>query len=213
MAARLHLAPVPDRPPRAEASIKVILADDHLMARRNLRLLLDREDGMEVIAEADDLSSVMRHVAARLPHVLILDLRLPSGSSIATIRRLREQVPDTQIVVLTMEEIPAFARQALDAGAVGFVLKDHSDHELATDRGDPSRPNPSQAGTPDAGPTGPLCARTQPDRQLSQLPARRRRAPEAAPEREFLERRIEAQAFRRRGIRVRGSLKARSLRC
>jgi two-component system response regulator NreC len=55
---------------------------------------------------------------------------MPNGSGIATIRRLRAQVPDTEIVVLTMEESPAFAQQALDAGAVGFVVKDHADHEL-----------------------------------------------------------------------------------
>ena len=99
------------------------------MVRRNLRRLLDREDGLEVI-EADDLSTVMRHVAAHVPHVLILDLRMPTGSSIATIRRLRERVPDTEIVVLTMEDSPAFAQQALNAGAIGFVVKDHSDHDL-----------------------------------------------------------------------------------
>jgi DNA-binding NarL/FixJ family response regulator len=130
MTARPHLAPRPDPPPQADAPINVILADDHLMVRRNLRLLLDREDGMQVIAEAEDLSTVIRHLAAHLPQVLILDLRLSNGSSIATISGLREQVPDTQIVVLTMEESPAFAQQALNAGAVGFVLKDHSDHEL-----------------------------------------------------------------------------------
>jgi two-component system response regulator NreC len=108
----------------------VILADDHITVRRNLRLLLEREDGMEVIAEADDLSAVVRHVAAHVPHVLILDLRMPNGSSIATIRRLREFAPDTEIVVLAMEESPAFAQRALDAGALGFVVKDHADREL-----------------------------------------------------------------------------------
>ena len=62
--------------------------------------------------------------------MLVLDLRMPNGSSIETIRRLREQVPGTEIVVLTMEESAAFAQQALDAGAVGFVLKDRADEEL-----------------------------------------------------------------------------------
>jgi two-component system response regulator NreC len=130
MTARLHLAPAPDRPATAESAIKVILADDHAMVRRNLRLLLDREDGMEVIAEADDISTVVEHVATHLPHVLVLDLRLPNGSSIATVRRLRELAPDTKIVVLTMEESPAFAHQALEAGAIGFVVKDKADGEL-----------------------------------------------------------------------------------
>lgn len=110
--------------------IRVIIADDHTAVRRNLRLLLEGEDGVEVIAEAGDLSTVMRHVPAHVPHVLVLDLRMPNGSSIEAIRRLRSQVPDTEIVVLTMEESPAFAHQALDAGAIGFVLKDQADSEL-----------------------------------------------------------------------------------
>ena len=63
--------------------------------------------------------------------MLLLDLRMPNGSSIEAIRRLREEVPETQIVVATMEESPLFARQALDAGAVGYVLKDNADTELA----------------------------------------------------------------------------------
>ncbi len=98
--------------------------------RRNLRLVLDVEDDVDVIAEAADLSSVVRHVHAHLPHVLVLDLQLPNGSSIEAIRRLRELVPDTEIVVITMETSAVFAQQALDAGAVGFVLKDRADGEL-----------------------------------------------------------------------------------
>lgn len=64
--------------------------------------------------------------------MLALDLRPPNGSSIETIRRVREEVPGTAIVVLTMEECPVFAQQALDVGAVGFVLKDRADSELPT---------------------------------------------------------------------------------
>ena len=130
MTGRLHLAPVPEDDLRPDSAIKVLLADDHLMARRNLRLLLDRETGMEVIAEAEDLGTVVRHVAAHRPHVLVVDLQLPSGSSIATIHLLRELAPGTGIVMLTMEESPAFAQQALDAGAIGYVVKDHADDEL-----------------------------------------------------------------------------------
>ena len=62
--------------------------------------------------------------------MLLLDLQMPNGSSIEAIRRLRQEVPETQIVVATMEESPLFARQALDAGAVGYVLKDNADAEL-----------------------------------------------------------------------------------
>jgi two-component system response regulator NreC len=132
MAGRLHLAPAPSMTSSGMAPerIRVVLADDHALMRRSLRLLLDNEEGVEVIAEADDLRSVMRHVHGHLPHVLVLDLGMPNGSSIEAIRRLREQAPSTEIVVLTMEDSPVFAREALDAGAIGFVLKDFADTEL-----------------------------------------------------------------------------------
>jgi two-component system response regulator NreC len=108
----------------------VVLADHHALMRRSLRRLLDSEASIEVVAEADDLTTVMRHVHERRPHVLVLDLRMPDGSSIDTIRRLGQEVPSTEIIVLTMEDSPAFAQQALDAGAIGFVLKDFADVEL-----------------------------------------------------------------------------------
>jgi two-component system response regulator NreC len=117
--------------PSAEQPIRVVLADDHPAMRRSLRRLLDREEGIDVVAEADDLTMVMRHVPNHRPHVLVLDLRMPGGSSIDTIKRLREEVPSTEIVVLTMEDSPAFAQQALDVGAIGFVLKDSADVELS----------------------------------------------------------------------------------
>jgi two-component system response regulator NreC len=124
------VAPDHDRSPHPALPILVVLADDHAVFRRSLRLLLDGEEDVTVIAEAADLSAVVRHVHGHVPHVLVLDLRMPNGSSIETIRRLRDQVPDTEIVVVTMEASPLFAQQALDAGAVGFVLKDRADGEL-----------------------------------------------------------------------------------
>jgi two-component system, NarL family, response regulator NreC len=133
MTTRLHLAAAPGSvtfSPRPESSIRVVLADDHAAVRRNLRLLLDGEGDVEVIAEAADLSTVIRHVHGHLPHVLVLDLEMPNGSSIETIRQLRAQVPDTEIVVITMDTSAVFAQQAIDAGAVGFVLKNKADGEL-----------------------------------------------------------------------------------
>jgi two-component system response regulator NreC len=133
MAGHLHLAAVaPDesRGARPGLPIQVVLADDHAGVRRSLRLLLAGEPGVEVVGEAADLSSVARQVHGHVPHVLVLDWRMPNGSSLETIRRLREHVPATEIVVLTMETSPLFAQQALDAGAVGFVLTDQADAEL-----------------------------------------------------------------------------------
>src|SRR4051794_41550244 len=67
---------------------------------------------------------------AHRPTVLVLDLNMPGGSGLEAIPRVREAVPETAIVVLTMQDDPAFARQALQAGALGFVLKDAADEEL-----------------------------------------------------------------------------------
>jgi two-component system response regulator NreC len=102
------------------------------MVRRTIRALLDHEQDIHVSAEASNLSSLSDHVRRHSPDVLVLDLRLPGGSSIEIIRRLCAQSPDMQIVVVTMEESPQFAQQALDAGAIGFVLKDRADSELIT---------------------------------------------------------------------------------
>jgi two-component system response regulator NreC len=110
--------------------VTLVLADDHDAMRRSLRRLLDAEDGITVVAEAVDLETARRHVQRHSPQVLILDLRVPNGSPIATIREFRRKAPGTQVVVLTMEISRAFARQALDAGALGYVLKEHADRDL-----------------------------------------------------------------------------------
>jgi two-component system, NarL family, response regulator NreC len=132
MAAHLYLATDPAQQDRPPLPIRVVLADDHSVVRRSLRLLLDGEDSVDVVAEAADLPAVLREVRVHAPHVLVLDLRLPNGSSVETIQRLRARVPQTEIVVMTMEARPVFAQQAIDAGAVGFVLKDRADSELPT---------------------------------------------------------------------------------
>jgi two-component system response regulator NreC len=133
MATHLHLAPaLSETGPviSAPSPIRVVLADDHALMLRSLRLLLDSEEDVEVIAEAADLASVVRHVHSHKPHVLVLDLGMPNGSSVETIGRLRERVPDTQVVVLTMEDSPVFAQRAHAAGALGLVVKEFADSDL-----------------------------------------------------------------------------------
>jgi DNA-binding NarL/FixJ family response regulator len=110
--------------------ITVVLADDHALMRRSLRLLLSAEARVKVIAESHQLSDVERCVSDKQPDVLVIDLSMSNGTSLEVIRRLREEVPGTQIVVLTMEESNVFAQQAHDAGAVGFVIKQLADGEL-----------------------------------------------------------------------------------
>jgi two-component system response regulator NreC len=110
--------------------IRLVLADDHAVVRAGLRLLLDAESDFEVVAEAGDVDAARRYVRGHHPDVLILDLNMPGGSSLEAIPVIREEAPDTQVVVLTMQEEPAFARQALASGAAGYVLKDAADSEL-----------------------------------------------------------------------------------
>ena len=111
-------------------TIRIVLADDHAVVRSGLRLLLDNERGFEVVAEASDAEGARRYVHGHHPDVLVLDLNMPGGSSLEAISRIREESPDTQIVVLTMQQEPAFAREALGAGALGYVLKEAADEEL-----------------------------------------------------------------------------------
>jgi two-component system response regulator NreC len=114
----------------AGSAIRIVLADDHAVVRSGLRMLLDSEQGLEVVAEAGDVEDARRYVRGHRPRVLVLDLNMPGGSSLEAIPLIREESPDTQIVVLTMQQEPAFARSALGAGALGYVLKEAADEEL-----------------------------------------------------------------------------------
>lgn len=110
--------------------ITIVLADDHTIVRSSLRVLLDAEDGVQVVAEAADIDEAERKVLAYKPSVLVLDLSMPGGSSLAAIPDIQAASPGTAIVVLTMEDEPRFAREALRAGAFGFVLKEAAESEL-----------------------------------------------------------------------------------
>jgi two-component system response regulator NreC len=107
--------------------IKIVLADDHAVVRSGLRLLLDAEEGLEVVAEAGEIDTTKRMVRAHRPDVLVLDLNMPGPESLPAIPELAEQAA---VVVLTMQNDPAFARQALQTGAKGYVLKEAADAEL-----------------------------------------------------------------------------------
>jgi two-component system, NarL family, response regulator NreC len=110
--------------------IRIFIADDHQVVRSGLKMLLDAEEDLEVVAEAGDVDSATRTVLGYKPDVLVLDLNMPDGSSLPAIPKMLSDSPSTNIVVLTMQEDPAFAREALQAGARGYVLKEAADNEL-----------------------------------------------------------------------------------
>ncbi|MGO9902414.1 MAG: response regulator transcription factor [Solirubrobacteraceae bacterium] len=118
--------------------ILVVLADDHEVMRRNLKALLDGEHDIRVVAEAGDLVAAADQVREHAPQVLVLDLRLPdgsttdrlSGSGLELTALVRTQMPSTQVVVITMQENEAFVGKTVDSGAVGFVRKDMAETEL-----------------------------------------------------------------------------------
>lgn len=125
----------PEQTTRAHRSerqppITVVLADDHKVVRSGLRLLLESEQHFEVLAETGDVAGTVDAVIELRPRVLVLDLNMGGESALDAIPRLRADAPETQIVVLTMQDNPAFAQAALRAGALGYVLKDAADSEL-----------------------------------------------------------------------------------
>jgi two-component system response regulator NreC len=119
-----------DDVPTAPATVRIALADDHEVVRSGLRLVLEGEPDMEIVAEAADVESATRMVLGHKPDVLVLDLNMPGGSSLPAIPQMIAASPGTAVVVLTMQEDPAFAREALRAGALGYVLKEAASTEL-----------------------------------------------------------------------------------
>jgi two-component system response regulator NreC len=110
-------------------AINIVLADDHVVVRAGLRLLLQGEAGMHVIGEAGNVPDALRLVELRHPHVLVLDLNMPGPSSLSAIANVKDTCA---VVILTMQSDPAFAREALQAGARAYVLKEAAGAELVT---------------------------------------------------------------------------------
>jgi two-component system response regulator NreC len=117
-------------PTEAEGEVSVVLAEDHGVVRSALRMLLDAEGDLTVVAEAGDVESTVRYVRGHQPDVLVLDLNMPGGPSIRAVPQMLEASPETGIVILTMQSDPVFAREAMQAGVLGYILKDAADSEL-----------------------------------------------------------------------------------
>jgi two-component system response regulator NreC len=113
-----------------EREITVVLADDHNVIRTGLRAMLEGEEDLRVIGEAADAPTAQKLVRDRRPDVLVLDLQMPGADPANDVPALREEVPGTAIVVLTMQSDPRRARDLLRGGASGYVLKQAAERQL-----------------------------------------------------------------------------------
>lgn len=108
----------------------MVLADDHVVVRHGLRMLLDRVPELAVVAEAGDAEAALAAVAAEAADVLVLDLNMPGRPPLEALGEIGESSPELGVVVLTMERDPEFARRAFELGARGYVLKEAVEEEL-----------------------------------------------------------------------------------
>jgi DNA-binding NarL/FixJ family response regulator len=110
--------------------IRLLLADDHAILRAGLRVLLDAQPDLTVVAEAADGHEALDRARVNRPDVAVVDLTMPGMSGVQTLERLRREVPATRLLVLTMHDDPAYAGLTLAAGATGHVVKDAESSEL-----------------------------------------------------------------------------------
>lgn len=111
-------------------SIRIIIADDHTVLRSGLRMLLNNQPNLNVIAEASTGTQALQLASQHQPDILLLDLNMPEADGLSIIPHVREQAPNTKILILTMHEDGNYLQQAIQAGASGYLLKKVADVEL-----------------------------------------------------------------------------------
>ena len=126
----LHQA-APQRPERNGEPVRVVIVDDHELFLGGLRMLLDLEDDIEVVGEAGDGRAAAVLVAAMVPDVVLMDVRMPKRSGIEACRNIKDLAPNTCIIMLTTSDEQADLSEALKNGASGYLLKDSAIGEVA----------------------------------------------------------------------------------
>jgi two-component system NarL family response regulator len=125
-------AEIPRQPgPRAEP-IRVLIADDHVLFRRGLEMVLGQEPDFTLVGEAADGEEAVRKAADLLPDVVLLDVRMPKLSGIEAAAAIKEVAPVAKIIMLTISDEEADLYEAIKAGATGYLLKEISIEEVAT---------------------------------------------------------------------------------
>lgn len=111
---------------------RLLLADDHALVRKGLRLILSQEPTFDVVGEASDGREVVSMVRALRPDVVLMDVAMPRANGVTAVRSILEEEPSCRILMLSMHSDAAYVRESLRAGAKGYLLKDAVDHELVT---------------------------------------------------------------------------------
>jgi len=115
-----------------EQLIHVLVADDHAVLREGIRQVLSNKHGFDVVAEAGNGAETLALAAEHKPDVVLLDITMPGDSGLETAARLRADVPEARILILTMHDRGEYVLEAVRAGAHGYVLKDAPPSELRT---------------------------------------------------------------------------------
>ena len=110
--------------------IRIVIVDDHAVVRSGLKLLLDGQEDLEVVGEAGDARTAVFEVRAQKPDVILMDVVMPTGSGIEATPAVLKEAPDAKVLILSMQDDPAYVREAFAAGASGYVLKEAADAEL-----------------------------------------------------------------------------------
>ena len=110
--------------------IHVVVVDDHAVVRSGLRLVLEAEEDLVVVAEAGNAREAVFEVRAHKPDVILLDVVMPGESGIEALPKLLYEAPDAKILVLSMQDDPQYVREAFAAGAKGYVLKEAADADV-----------------------------------------------------------------------------------
>ena len=110
--------------------IRILLADDHTVMRRGLRLLLESQPGFKVVAEASDGRQAVQQAEETLPDVAVVDIAMPNFSGIEAAQRINASQPRTAVVVLSMHSDEGYVLRALKAGVKGYLLKDSAEGDL-----------------------------------------------------------------------------------
>lgn len=116
--------------PDAKPRLRILLADDHAVVRHGLKLLIDDQSDLTVVAEASDGETAVRHAVQLEPDVVVMDISMPGMNGLVATRKLRELQPNVAIVTLTRHTDDAYLQELLRAGVSGYVLKQSAPAEL-----------------------------------------------------------------------------------